>query len=673
MKLYTDNGELTLPDDFSFEIIQNSAFFSEDGTTSIPATIPATPADHAKLGWPVRLGRKDRYINAYPVRLENGIFQKRGTLVVDSATSRGITCSIALENSDLYSKFKDKQIKDLMADEVDTAYSTVSGWINVFNYVYVRPQGFNYRLFPVAVEKDDELGYQINNEPRMESGHPVFTLRSEARQIREGDEYVAVPEGYGIAPFLLLSAAIRMIIEKCGFTVTSNCFDSDNRLKNLVLVHNCSDAICSGTLHIADLLPSCKVGEFLQWLQKKFNVAVDVNSSTLTVQVVLMESILSDTPDIDITGKCLDEMTYNYSPSSRVVLKSDTSLDGAKPAAETLEELIEKYGSCSDVTETQFNTYGQMPDGLVRRKSTGDYYIIKRDVAHGNFTPIYVVERIGSSYFTYDRHNSDQSENENAADLMPPMVFQNTMLMPYIGSRVNCRTGINEQQEDTSQDIIIVGYAGLAAARSYMYGTTQAADDTGAARSGQYEIFGQQLFQQYWHLYNKMLRNNRVSVSTNLILTIKDILQYDLYRLKQLDGQRMIPISLQYEVGSKIRCMVASFYLLKDYADGVDDSETIMPVTQYQWQDNLSELQAKYAELEENFPDHDYEIRLEYTSNDRYHGDLPPVYLPSPTALGQITYKIQREVEFWVKYRLDGSTVWRETFSYWQWFDSVEI
>lgn len=671
MKLYTDNGELTLPDDFSFEIIQNSAFFSQDGTTSIPATIPATPADHAKLGWPVRLGRKDRYMNAYPVRLENGIFQKRGTLVVDSATSRGITGSIALENSDLYSKFKDKHIKDLMADEIDSSYSTVSGWVNGFNYVYAHPNGFNYRLFPVAVEKDDELGYQINNEPKMESGHPVFTLRSEAREIREGDEYVAVPEGYGIAPFLLLSVAVKKIINKCGFTVTYNCFAADNRLKDLVLVHNCSDAICSGILHIADLLPSCKVGEFLQWLQKKFNVAVDVNSSTLTAQVVLMESILSGTPDIDLTGKCLDEMTYNYSPPSRVILKSDTSLDGAKPATETLEELIEKYGSCADVTEAQFRTYGQMPDGLVRRKSTGDYYIIKRDVAHGHFDPRYVVERIGSSYFTYDRHNSDQSETQDAADLMPPMVFQSTMLMPYIGNRVNCRTGINEQQEDTSQDIIVIDYAGLAAAGNYMYGTTQAADDAGADRSGKYEIFGQQLYLQYWHLFNKMLRNNRVSVSTNLILTIKDILQYDLYRLKQLDGQRMIPILLQYEVGRKIRCMDAAFYLVKDFEDGVDDSETIMPQTLYKWQINLSELFAIEAQMWEDYPG--FQIDVDFNGDDPYIGDLPPVYLPSPTALGQIAYKIQRSVRVWVRNPISGSTETYLDTHYWQWFDSVRI
>ena len=670
MKLHINNGELTLPKDFSFEIVQNSAFFSGDGTTSIPATIPATPADQAKLGWPVRLGRKDRYVNAYPVMLEHGIFQKRGTLVVDSATRRGMTCSIALENSDLYAKYKDKEIKDLMDDEVLTTYNTPQAWINYFQAIYQNPGESEFRLFPVAVEKDED--YQMNNEPTITAGAITWILKSAAREIREGDTYVAVPEGYGIAPFLLLSAAIRRIISKCGFTITSNCFESDNRLKNLVLLNNCSDALCSGTVHISDLLPSCKVGEFLTWLQKKFNAVVDVNSSTLTAQVVLMESILSGTPDMDVSGKCLGDMTYNYSPSSRVILKSDTSLDGAKPAAETLEALIEKYGSCADVTERQFNTYGSMPDGLVRRLSTGDYYIIKRDVANGHYNPAYVKERVGSSYFTYDRHNSDQSEDRNAVDLMPPMVFQSGMLMPYIGDRVNCRTGINEQEEDTDQDIIIVDYAGTAAAGTYKYGTTQAADDTGAVRSGKYEIFGQGLYRQYWHLFNKMLRNNMVEVNTNLILTIKDILQYDLYKLKHLYGQRMIPASLQYEVGRQIRCLNASFYLVKDFEDGVDDQDSVMPSTLYRWDANLTELQEWFEEMQYHIWT-SYEVRYDYSIDDQYHGDLPPVYLPAPTALGQIAYKIQREIEYWVKDPMTGSTESHGYFSYWQWFDSVAI
>ena len=59
MKLITDKGELTLPANFSFEVEQNSAFFSEEGAASIAATIPATPKDQSSsdspADWPGRI------------------------------------------------------------------------------------------------------------------------------------------------------------------------------------------------------------------------------------------------------------------------------------------------------------------------------------------------------------------------------------------------------------------------------------------------------------------------------------------------------------------------------------------------------------------------------------------------------------------------------------------
>ena len=55
MRLITKNGELDLPEDFSFEIEKCSTFFSSDGEQSIPVTLPATPRNLAALGRPLRL------------------------------------------------------------------------------------------------------------------------------------------------------------------------------------------------------------------------------------------------------------------------------------------------------------------------------------------------------------------------------------------------------------------------------------------------------------------------------------------------------------------------------------------------------------------------------------------------------------------------------------------
>ena len=228
MKLTTSSGELTLPADFSFEIEQNSAFFSEEGAASVAATIPATPSDKAKLGFPSRLGRKSRFVNMVPATLQQGIYQKTGQLIVSGATDKSITCSIALEDSSFYSQHKDKNLKELFASKIDTRYSTPANWYSWLWKVYKGEVSSDFRLFPVAVNYSEE-GYQMNNEPVYSSAtsNEIWPLAHEPRVIMEGGEQVSVPEGYGIAPFLKLPVFIKYIFELCGYTVGSSCFSED--------------------------------------------------------------------------------------------------------------------------------------------------------------------------------------------------------------------------------------------------------------------------------------------------------------------------------------------------------------------------------------------------------------------------------------------------------------
>ena len=141
MKLIVDKGELNLPEDFSFEIEQNSAFFSDDGAASVAATIPATPEDLAKLDNPTRIARNTRFVNLFPAILSHGIFQKKGNLVVTSASKEGITCAMALEDSEFYSQWKDKNLKELFKDAKlwAAATRTVDDVYAALNTIYKQP------------------------------------------------------------------------------------------------------------------------------------------------------------------------------------------------------------------------------------------------------------------------------------------------------------------------------------------------------------------------------------------------------------------------------------------------------------------------------------------------------------------------------------------------------
>lgn len=690
MKLTTPSGELTLPSDFSFEIEQNSAFFSEEGAASIAATIPATPSDKAKLGFPSRLGRKSRFVNIIPATLQQGIFQKTGQLIVSGASDKSITCSIALEDSSFYSQHKDKKLKELFASKVDKRYSTPANWYSWLWKVYKEEVSSDFRLFPVAVNYSEE-GYQMNNEPVYSSAtsHEIWPLAHEPRVIMEGDEQVSVPEGYGIAPFLKLPVFIKYIFELCGYTVGSSCFSEDPFLSQLVLVHNCSDVICNGRIDYSDLVPNCTISDILEWIQNKFHAQIVVEPSSRTVNIVLLETILQKRFDLNLTGKVLGGLSHKFESTSRVVMSPDTSLDGAAAAAETIEALKAKYGYVKECDEKEFRALNS--SCLALRLATGDYYEIRQSFgssySRGSNTAIKKV-KVGTNQFKYDRGNSDDSEEFSPSDLVPPIVSPDKYetLAPYIGDRIHRNTSYNDSEKDTDQEIIIVYYAGLTeeptyegtnqrvpvtSGGCYYAGTTQKFNNQGHLIDGAIELTPEGLVNKYFKLYNKHLRNNAISVSGEFKLTIEELLHYDLYSLKLLDGQLMLPVGLRYEVGRQLRCLQAEFKLIKDYADDDADNSIVIPEPIYQWTVNQTEIKAKAASLASEYTGI---IRWKYDSSDEYISGDKDLFIPAPKAAGEKTPPIVRQVLFIRGIQGHSYTeINIGVFALNEWFESVPI
>lgn len=683
MKLIVDKGELSLPSDFSFEVEKNSAFFSSDGSQTIPATIPATPSDQAKLGYPCRIGRKNRFVNAFPAILRHGVFQKAGTLLVASANSRSITCSLAVEDSDFYALHKETELRELFARKVLTDYSTPADWYAYLFSVYKQETDSDFRVFPVAVNHDAENGYQLNNEPVSASGTGIMPLAHESRLVREGADEINVPEGYGIAPYLKLWKFLELIFTLSGYSVTRNCFQTDSRLSGLVLLHNCSDVICNGRIDYSDLVPDRKISDIIEWLDQKFHSQIVVDAAGKSVDIVLMEDILGGFSDMDLTDRAVGLTNYRYSQSSRVIMEPSTSLEGADPAADTLQSLVQKYGSVLPVNESQFASVST--PCLCLRLATGDYYEV-----HVAFTNkqtrvpsgiVYRKVRIGSNQFRYDRANSDLSEPFSPQDAVAPMVFAgNHVMAPYVGSRMHRNTSYNGQAETGSQDIIIADYAGLSEGRSgsvisadgrYYYATTQAYNNMGYARTGALSLVPEDMVPAFFGRWNRHLLNNAIEVSGEFQLTIPELMDYDMYKLKLFDGQRVLPVYLRYEVGRRIRCMEARLRVIKDFADGREDAPIEVPAPAFTWQINLSEMNAKKAELQAEHQEGT--VIYKFADEDPYISEDRDIYLPAPRAAGEESEHVDREVNFYVQRQVQSQIqeILIGRFTLPMWFDSV--
>ena len=590
MKLITQNGQLDLPRDFSLTMERTNPLISGEGDASIPATLPSSSRNLAALGHRERIDRANRYTNKVEAILRVGPVQKRGQLVIDTMHRReGIDASFAIDNSDLYVKAKDKSLKAIFADAVTGAvnhedFGTVAAAMTRMQAVYGGNDTYDYTIFPVAIapyEENNAKHYQYNNE--VSGDNLVYA----SRIVREGDINMSVPEGYGIAPFLKLHRLLSRLFECLGYTVAYNCFAA-TAYQNIVVVHNCSDCLCNPTvtLYYKDMVPSCTLSEFLEWLLAKFHAQPVVNSETKQVKIVLMEAMLSASADLDISGKVEGDFTVQLNPTKRVVLTPNNSLEGTEPAAESFEELVEKSGGYVEVDETEWDSLiGSNPacnDCLVLRKATGQFYALNYNISTGRQSR----ELKGTNHFVYDRKNSDETEDFNQSDVMPLMLVDPITkrgVSPFIGERLHCHTSYESQKEDDKQEIIVAQKAFNENFIFYTTGTTQKYIPYREAQSGvtgatlAFGLTNFELYAPFWENYNTLLLNHATHLKCRMAYDIGQFLNLDMSRPKLCNGQKLLPVAASASLSSRFGLAEAEFVLVKKFGDGVKD-EGIEPI-----------------------------------------------------------------------------------------------
>ena len=667
MKLTTENGQFDLPQDFSITMERSNPLLSGEGDSSIPATLPASSHNLEVLEHRERIDRARRYTNKVEAVLEVGPIQKHGQLVIDTVHRLdGINASFAIDNSDLYVQSKNKTLKEIFAEwkggiGMNIPFASIDDaceyMVRIYQGTYTNT---DFSVFPVAVSpyeegEDDnkETIYQYNNE---DGGG---TLVSDERFVREGDINMLVPKGYGIAPFLKLQRLLLRLFQCLGYTVEYNCFDEAPFYSQIVIVHNCADCLCNptATLYYKDLVPSCTLSEFLEWLLAKFHVQPVVNSESKTVRIVKMDAILNNSVggyDDDISGLLDGDWEVQLNPSKRIVLTPSIEIEGTEAAAETLDKLLEKYGSYADCNELQFQSLlGPTPafyDCLIRRKSTGMFYVLERSLSSGKME----LHQLGTNYFVYDRKNSEDTESFNQADLMPLMLCgPKCETAPFIGERIHCHTSYEGKSDDSEQKIIAVQAHTLQNFAYRTTGTTQMSipyNTGGLTYDFWFGMDNYSMYSTFWYYYNRLILNNPVHLTGRLKYGIAKFLNMDMSALKLCDGQRLLPVKASAQMGEKMGVTEAEFIRAEQYMDGVSDSlPTPMTESSLKWQLNSESDEETAISI---FRQRIYLAgRVEWRGFSTEHNGIPdPIWLGTPSYLGEIR-QITAVVSFIIKTR----------------------
>lgn len=679
MRLTTQNGQLDLPKDFAMTMRRTNPFLSEEGDASLPCTLPASENNKRVLEHTERIDRSTRHTNKIAASLQCGPITKHGQLIIDTVHRLdGIDVSFAIENSDLYSQFKDKTLKEIFREANNgtgykrTDFDSIYYWMTYLNGIYRGDiSDPDFTIFPVAIaayEENDERVYQTNNEI---GGQGVLVWQK--RTVREGDINMMVPDGYGISPFLYLHRLVALVFSVLGYSVTANCF-AVSPYSKLVVLNNSSDTLVKPVINYADLSPNCKLSEFLDFLLKKFHAQAAIDSTAKTVRIAFMEDLVAATPTEDITDRVNGDMTLAIAPTSRVVLSSKTDIEDAAAAEETFDKLMEKYGFFVGLNENDFGKIGtsQQPyfDCLVLRKATGEFFVLERDMSNGQQTQ----RRLGTNYFTYDRRNSDESEQFAADDSMPPMVAIGKTgpqtIVPFIGERRHFHTSYLGSETDMEQEIMIVQeYSGLATALA-RGGTTQKHVPLPASpyeTTLQFALDPYELYKKFWKRYNEMLLNNKVTLSGTVEYSLTELMQLDMVNPKMFRNQVLIPEAMEATLSGKVSNGESSFILAKGYEDGITDTD-IQPgtVKRLKWvfHDNQREFVEDWWRLNEG----DIVLQIEMTAHNQveeigiydyqfnFVDDLPDAYIGPPIEAGQQSATITRHANIivYLKYKLEN-------------------
>ena len=526
MKLTIPNGVLTLPKDFKFEIEVSNPFFSDEGTSSLPVNLPATSENLRLLGFPNRICRGRRYIKEYSAVLSHGPFSLSGTLIIDSVSDNGITCVLSLTEGALYAKYQDKNLRDFMCGHhfyMQWAAAS-SGEFHAFAHlwdIYInhpdRIESFDgLSIFPV--QTTDGYSPAILNLPNEDAGRYDLIKNN----IVDGDGHsVSVPDGYGTTPFIYLWKLIAQVLELCNYKVGYNVFaDPAHVFSKIVVLNSCADSMVGGYVRWDNIVPSVTIGELIVWLKDKFGAGIFIDGGKAEIR--LLQDCLTSQPDIDLSNYVRGELSIAYPSSSRVVISCDTSIDGAEPPTETLQDLQAHFPSLI------IGSADSTVEGFHFNKTTGRFYRMAGE------------ERIeyGSNTYSYDRKNSVDTDERSAEDSFVPMVeSENGIVYPVVGKRIHVSSEVKGSDEDLEQKIMICWSEEKNGRR---YGTTQ----------GEHPLTPEGLYPLCWDAYNRLLLNSAPEIEAQLDLPVHMLLGLDLSRPKLLGSQKVMIKSYSFIVGN---------------------------------------------------------------------------------------------------------------------------
>lgn len=555
MKLLLDTKttplpSLDLPSDLSVELSRTNPFLTNEGSQSIPFTIPASSGNLVKLGFPERLRPTTRPETKRPAILLDGSAWIKGTLYIESVNMKeGITCTFYTNEGRLYEQLKKYTLQTLPFDKIgaegQSVDSLISGFESEINGTKTESEMYAFcgcgtdQVFNLSNEGETTYNLLLN-EVKYTNGSSVSFIGKTSRKYFDGTgeeaKEITVPAGYGISPFLRVGYILKCIFKTAGYNADLGIFSTNASFNRLVVLNNVLDTcVKGGGINPADLLPEMDCEEFISAFRKKFGMEFIENNNTIEMRS--WEDVLKLSPDYEI--RSIEEPTISYEDPKGIYM--------------TLNSLTE----FSEI-ESYLSTRNQ-PEGIE-----------KEEISFTDSTP--AIRGIKTAYIM---------QILNGASI--PIYFYG----PNIESKRHINTellldGSKDPEEETSDKISLAYCFALKGVKedsysSYKYpfieGSVREYDFKHTSQWGQFNLyvnsmdeweslpgfnFSRNLYETFYKRRDEMLQKANQQIVCRAKIPAHIINSMDISRPKILDGQKVMIERIDYTLGKSELCQITA-------------------------------------------------------------------------------------------------------------------
>lgn len=374
--------KLDLSADAKLNIETSSPIFSNDGSMSLPLSLPLTDNNRRALNYPDVLNIYDtdaaaiRSIPDKQVYVRCGMWQQIATMTITNCSETGIEATLYFLESNIWSKIDGMTLPQALSGFHYGPIPPEGANLNTFRQSLFNALSEDFRTYPTLYDRRE---YELNQgEISYYEWEQQLLVRSRWFQTRD---FVMAPVHTGngwlndiwtpfslksttdykyITAFLRLDFVLHKIFEKAGYSLTID-FDSYPDDENygsffayqwhsIIVLNNTMDALYPGCMYYSSLVPDISCKEFLLAVSAQFGCAF-IYQPDGSYKMQFTEKTLSRPAGKHITQFSNLQVAFNASP------------DFAQ--ADNLEKLTKAQIIYEDLPETMYdNNYSSGHEGL---------------------------------------------------------------------------------------------------------------------------------------------------------------------------------------------------------------------------------------------------------------------------------------------------------------------